>query len=151
MMSSQPRKTLTLRPRLQTLKPRLQELPPRVPELKVPRSRTLKQKAEANGRTLALDSAAWKRLRAFVLSDEPLCPECRDQGLLVPATEVDHIDNDPTNNARENLQGLCRAHHSAKTHADMGHRVRLGCDADGIPNDPAHPWRQAVEAAKKSR
>lgn len=135
-MYSQPKRKLL------TLKPRLQELPPRIPMLKVPRSRTLKEKAESNGRTLKLDGAAWRKLRAQVLSEQPLCPECQENGALVPATEVDHIDNDPTNNLRSNLQGMCRAHHSAKTHADMGHRVRTGCDASGMPSDPSHPWNE---------
>jgi 5-methylcytosine-specific restriction enzyme A len=141
MMYSQPKRKLL------TLKPRLQELPQRVPPLKTPR-KTLKQKAEANGRTLALDGAAWRKLRAQVLSVQPLCLECRDQGVLVPATEVDHIDNDPSNNALDNLQGLCRAHHSAKTHRDMGHRVHMGCDVNGMPTDPAHPWNQIQKSPR---
>lgn len=102
--------------------------------------RTLKQKQEANGRTLALDGAAWRRLRASVLADEPLCRYCYLYGELKPATDVDHIDDDPTNNSRDNLQSLCHACHSRKTNADMGRRVTYGCDADGMPLDPNHPW-----------
>lgn len=139
------------RPKLQMLKPRLQELPPRVPLLQArpprQRSKTLKEKQAANGRTLALDGAAWRKLRAMVLAEQPLCPECGDQGLMVPATEVDHHDNDPSNNSRDNLVGLCKSHHSAKTMAELHGRpvLRYGCDADGVPLDPDHPWRVAVQ------
>ncbi len=85
----------------------------------------------------------------MVLAEQPLCPRCKDAGYIVPAVDVDHDDNDPTNNERANLIGLCHACHSAKTRATM-HRRFLplpppkGCDANGIPLDPAHPWRQSV-------
>ncbi len=69
----------------------------------------------------------------MVLAEQPLCPRCKDQGYIVPATDVDHDDNDPTNNERSNLVGLCHAHHSAKTNRDMGHREPIGCDVDGWP------------------
>jgi hypothetical protein len=58
------------------------------------------------------------------------------------ATEVDHIDNDPTNNTRGNLQSLCKPCHSAKTMAELhGRAITVkGCDANGMPLDPHHPW-----------
>lgn len=77
--------------------------------------RTLREKQAANGRTLALDGAAWRKLRALVLREEPLC-RC---GCGQPATDVDHIDSDPTNNARGNLQGLAHSCHSRKTRREM--------------------------------
>lgn len=144
------------RPKLAMLKPRLEELPLRVPMLtqRPARSKTLQDKREANGRTLALDGAAWRRLRRSVLSEQPMCPECRDQGLLVPATEVDHADNNPANNERSNLVGLCKSHHSIKTMADLYGRdpKARGCDASGVPLDPTHPWNRGTVAAllKKS-
>ena len=99
--------------------------------------KTLKQRQQETGRTLALDGAAWRKLRAAVLREQPLCA-C---GCGQLATDVDHIDNDPTNNERDNLQGLCHECHSRKTQADMGKRVAWGCDANGMPLDPSHPWR----------
>lgn len=122
--------------KLQTLKPRLQMLDP----MKVRGIKTLKQKREANGRTLSLDSAAWRRLRASVLADEPLCRHCYRLGRVTPATDVDHANNDPSDNSRENLQALCHECHSRKTNADMGRHVGYGCDVAGMPLDPAHPW-----------
>ncbi|MDN7503477.1 HNH endonuclease signature motif containing protein [Burkholderia orbicola] len=74
---------------------------------------TLKQRN--SHRTLALNGAAWRRLRNLVLTEQPLCVHCQQEGRLVAATDVDHIDNDPTNNARSNLVGLCHPCHSRKT------------------------------------
>jgi 5-methylcytosine-specific restriction endonuclease McrA len=100
--------------------------------------KTLKQRQRETGRTLALDGAAWRRLRATVLREQPLCAVCRTEW----ATDCDHINNDPTDNRRENLQGLCHECHSRKTAGDMGRTVRWGCDADGRPLDPGHPWNR---------
>lgn len=97
-------------------------------------------------RTLSLDSAAWRRLRTQVLAEEPLCRMCATRGLVVPATDVDHIhdsrDDFTDDNSRENLQSLCHECHSLKTAASMGKRVFLGCDANGFPLDPMHPWNR---------
>lgn len=82
-------------------------------------SKTLQERRAETGRTLALNGTAWRRLRALVLSEQPLCPRCSEAGYLVPATEVDHVDGDPTNNARANLEGLCKLHHSQKTRLEM--------------------------------
>ncbi|WP_292935522.1 HNH endonuclease signature motif containing protein [Noviherbaspirillum sp.] len=106
-------------------------------------SKTLKQKQEANGRTLALNGAAWRRLRALILEDEPLCRYCFVHCRVTPATDVDHINNDPSDNRRENLQALCHECHSRKTASDMGHNVRMGCDESGAPLNPNHPWNVA--------
>ena len=100
----------------------------------------------ANGRTLPLTSAAWRKLRRSVLSSEPLCRMCIAQGKTVPATDVDHRDNDPSNNNLVNLQPLCHECHSRKTQRDMGHNVAMGCANDGTPLDPWHPWHRPATA-----
>lgn len=106
-----------------------------------PKTRTLYDKQRSNGRTLALDGKAWRTLRAAVLREQPLCEHCMDNDdRPIMATDVDHIDNDPTNNDRSNLASLCHACHSRKTNAEMGHKVTWGCDAQGMPLDPHHPW-----------
>jgi len=64
-------------------------------------------------------SARWQCLRAEVLVDEPFCRTCRAAGRKVLTVDIDHIvkhDGDPVlfwN--RTNLQGLCKACHTAKT------------------------------------
>lgn len=110
-------------------------------------ARTLKDKQQDNGRTLALDGAAWRKLRAYVLAGEPMCRHCTQQGALTIAADVDHRDNDASNNALVNLVPLCHECHSRKTAKDMGHNVRMGCDVNGMPLDVNHPWNNALEAA----
>lgn len=104
-------------------------------------AKTLRQRQAETGRTLALNGVAWRKLRANVLQAQPLCVHCERVGIVTPATEVDHANNDPTDNRRENLQGLCASHHAMKTRQDYGARVN-GCDADGRPLDPNHEWNQ---------
>lgn len=136
---------------LLTLKPRIKEL-----DLVAARgikmvkyTRTLKDKQQANGRTLALDGKAWRDLRAYVLAGEPLCRHCTAEGKTVAATDVDHRDNDPTNNELVNLQPLCHEHHSIKTMAELhGFKAPTGCDEHGMPLDPCHPWNVAAKAEK---
>lgn len=105
--------------------------------------KTLKQRQIETGRTLALNGKAWGLLRARVLDGEPLCRMCKEQGRIVAATDVDHINNDPTNNSMEALQPLCRECHSRKTQADMGKAVSYGCDSNGWPLDPASHWQKS--------
>lgn len=103
-------------------------------------------------RLVPLNSAAWKRLRAEVLADEPLCRMCTARGLVVAATDVDHIEDSRADytddNSRENLQPLCHACHSLKTAASMGKSVTMGCDKSGLPLDPAHPWNKSPATAE---
>ena len=108
--------------------------------------RTLKDKQDANGRTLALDGKDWRTLRAYVLSGEPCCRHCITRGITTVGTEVDHINNDPTDNRLVNLQPLCKSCHSLKTMKDMGHNVSMGCDVSGKPLDPCHHWNKLLDA-----
>ena len=109
--------------------------------------KTLRQRQLETGRTLALNGAAWRRLRESVLSLEPLCRHCKAHGLLIAATDVDHKDNDPSNNSQDNLQALCASCHSRKTQADMGKRVSYGCDSNGLPLG-RHHWNEKSRATE---
>jgi 5-methylcytosine-specific restriction enzyme A len=88
-----------------------------------------------------------QKARQAKLLANPLCEHCEARGLVVIATEVDHIiplfkggeeSLDPT----VNKQSLCSECHKIKTSKDMGHKVAYGCDANGIPLDPNHHWNK---------
>ena len=89
-------------------------------------------------------------MRASVLNGEPLCRHCAARGIVTEATDVDHISGDPGDNSSENLQPLCHSCHSRKTASDHGKRVSMGCDVDGLPLDPAHPWAKVCALLQKS-
>jgi 5-methylcytosine-specific restriction endonuclease McrA len=67
-------------------------------------------------------SKEWRSIRRLVLSREPLCRSCELTGLLVPATEVDHIEPLVVAwNRRldlDNLQPICKVCHAKKTRED---------------------------------
>lgn len=59
----------------------------------------------------------WAKIRKLVLAECPLCQDCKDDGLVVAATDVDHIvplARGGTHD-RSNLRPLCHACHSSKT------------------------------------
>lgn len=103
-------------------------------------------------RHVPLNSAAWLKLRAQVLADEPLCRMCAAAGYTTPATDVDHIDNgagDYTDdNSRDNLQPLCHECHSRKTRAEIEGADVIevyGFDRDGFPLNPDHHWNLTTD------
>ena len=102
---------------------------------------------------LHLYSTQWKKIRAMVSRDRPLCTECEKQGRLVVATTCDHIIPHKGDLTlfydQDNLQGLCVSCHSRKTAADDGGygnakgkaKVGQACGVDGVPMDRGHHWR----------
>ena len=111
-----------------------------------PSKPTLRVSKADNGRVLPLGSAAWRKLRRAVLASEPCCRMCTAMGLTVIATDLDHRDNDPSNNDLLNLVPLCHSCHSHKTMRDQGFNVRMGAATDGTPLDPCHHWNNATGA-----
>jgi 5-methylcytosine-specific restriction endonuclease McrA len=89
-------------------------------------------------------TAAWLRIRALRLAEEPLCRFCAKLDRTVPATIVDHIT--PHRGDRDlafdydNTQSLCETCHNKFKQIQEKGGVLPGCDADGYPIDPAHPW-----------
>lgn len=70
-----------------------------------------------DGAVKRLSSRPWARIRAYVLSHEPLCRMCKAEGRTTEATEVDHVR--PLvmggSNDWDNLQPLCHEHHAEKS------------------------------------
>ncbi|MEC9346080.1 MAG: AAA family ATPase [Pseudomonadota bacterium] len=69
-------------------------------------------------------SGRWQRLRRQVLTEQPICAA---DGCDRLATDVDHIrplEDDGAPYDRANLQGLCRACHSAKTARETLHSAK---------------------------
>jgi 5-methylcytosine-specific restriction endonuclease McrA len=83
-----------------------------------------------------------QRIRALVLSANPLCVHCQQEGKVALAEEVDHILPLHKGGTDDfgNLQGLCQSHHQIKTARDEGKRVMYGCDINGNPLDPGSHW-----------
>ena len=62
----------------------------------------------------------WQKFRESFLRKNSLCAECRKDGIVKEATEVDHIiphrgDMKLFWDTKNNVQGLCKSHHSTKT------------------------------------
>lgn len=82
-------------------------------------------KAENRRRTTAMYDSwyklpLWQAIRARQLRREPLCVECMREGIYnVEATEVDHVEPHKGDWSKfiddDNLQSLCKSHHSRKT------------------------------------
>jgi 5-methylcytosine-specific restriction protein A len=87
----------------------------------------------------------WQQAGKRFLLDNPLCVYCQKVGRITPATVVDHII--PHRGDEElfwdvsNWQSLCkRCHDSVKAKEERGKHT--GCDAEGKPLSPLHPWNK---------
>lgn len=83
-------------------------------------------------------SAAYKRQRLAILSAEPLCRYCFNQGRITAATILDHIIalSLDGNNEAVNLAPACEACNSAKG-VDEQRFIARGYDVRDLPLDPA--------------
>jgi len=61
--------------------------------------------------------ARWRKLRKMVLARNPLCADCMEAGLVVPAIEVHHVVPKAAggDDSFENLMALCKSCHSRRT------------------------------------
>lgn len=93
-------------------------------------------------------TARWQRLRKAKLSEAPLCQTCQRRGRKVIAEHVDHVvamaKGGPAFPTMDGLRSLCASCHSIKTSAmdrRGGKGVAIkGCDVNGLPLDPDHPF-----------
>lgn len=86
----------------------------------------------------------WLRLRAAVLRRAR--GKCEVPGCGQKACVVDHIQSRRSggSDTMQNLRALCRQHDNQCKEDASGKRrsggLFKGCDKDGNPIDPAHPW-----------
>lgn len=85
-------------------------------------------------------------LRARQLARQPLCERCRKAGRITAATVVNHrkphkgdwsLFIDP-----QNHESLCAPHHDGLIQREEASGHAIGCDVDGRPMDPGHPWNR---------
>lgn len=90
----------------------------------------------------------WRRARFAYLSRHPLCVRCAAAGITRAATDVDHVLPHRGDHKlfwdEANWQSLCQEHHAAKSARERHGTADAvtGCDVDGLPLDPNHPWRR---------
>ena len=99
-------------------------------------------------------TARWRRLRKMQLQMYPLCEACLPTPK--PANHVDHRKainhgGEPFPPIGIGLASLCASCHSQKTARGSEHgsvrtdrplQPRKGCDINGRPLDPNHPWNR---------
>jgi hypothetical protein len=95
------------------------------------------------------ETAAWKRRRDYQLRIEPLCRMCNARGVVTPASVADHVTphhGDYNAFRLGQLQSLCGSCHRGPKREQELHGFASGCDAQGNPLDPEHPWNQTHQA-----
>lgn len=74
------------------------------------------------------NTTAWRRLRAYVLSVDPLCRLCSEGGRVTPAEVVDHIkpriDHPELALDFDNLRPCCRSCHNSVTAIEQNRKRR---------------------------
>jgi 5-methylcytosine-specific restriction enzyme A len=82
-----------------------------------------------------------------------LCERCRDRGLIVLATRVDHIvpltHGGP--DVDTNTRNLCEPCHLEVTAEQFGHVRKAGmgaCDVHGHPTHPDHAWARLAQQGR---
>lgn len=91
----------------------------------------------------------WRRLRDAHVAEHPFCVMCEKEGRTTLVEEVDHIQ--PHRGDRTlmfdpaNLQSLCKAHHSAKTLAEVRNGTADAHAARMVPRIPERmPQRYVI-------
>jgi 5-methylcytosine-specific restriction protein A len=97
--------------------------------------------------TWPYNTQRWQRLRKLKLQLNPLCETCLKQRRIEPAVAVDHIVAIKAGGTAypplDDLRSECASCHNRKTRIveQLGAELTIkGCDENGYPLDPNHPW-----------
>jgi 5-methylcytosine-specific restriction protein A len=78
------------------------------------------------------------------LRKQPLCERCLKEGKIVPATVAHHIKPHKGNEQLffdpDNLASSCKPCHDGIEQSIERLGYEKGCDVEGRPLDPCHPW-----------
>lgn len=100
--------------------------------------------AEAETYRAWYKTARWQRLRAQQLRQEPLCRRCKREGRITAATVAHHVVAHKGDERlffdASNLAASCKPCHDTIEQSIERLGYEKGCDADGNPVDPEHPW-----------
>ncbi|SCW76043.1 hypothetical protein SAMN02927900_04600 [Rhizobium mongolense subsp. loessense] len=89
---------------------------------------------------------AWKAARTTQFARHRLCERCLQSETVAEATVVNHhtphrgdwaLFIDPNNH-----ESVCALHHDGLIQREEKRGYVIGCDVNGRPLDPAHPWNQ---------
>lgn len=88
-------------------------------------------------------TTCWRKKAKHQLNQHPLCALCARMGRDTAASIADHIEphrGDPEKFWNGELQSVCASCHSAAKSIQERHGYSQGCDVNGNPLDPCHPW-----------
>lgn len=88
----------------------------------------------------------WQSIRAHQLGAHPLCARHLKRKQYVPATVCNHVirhQGDWALFIAGPFESLCKACHDRDAQSEEQAHPR-GCDQDGRPLDPTHPWAQGA-------
>lgn len=95
------------------------------------RKRAFDERRRARDPVPLYSTRRWRKRRQDHLAAHPLCVMCEAAGVVRAAAEVDHvvpIEQGGDIWSGDNLQALCKPHHSAKTAAETNAKRRAGRD-----------------------
>jgi 5-methylcytosine-specific restriction endonuclease McrA len=88
----------------------------------------------------------WQKASKAYLALHPLCAECERRGRVTAATVVDHIEPHRGDMVKfwntANWQSLCEPCHNGIKQRFEHTGIVEGCDINGVPLDPSHPWKK---------